>query len=70
MNTPDDIARPWLASYKEGVPHTFSGSKYENLGAFLEDMSAPPPTCSSPSSSSSASWATWPPMPPSSSYRR
>ena len=40
MNTPDDIARPWLASYKEGVPHTFSGSKYENLGAFLEDMFA------------------------------
>ena len=40
MNTPDDIARPWLASYKEGVPHTFSSSKYENLGAFLEDMFA------------------------------
>ena len=40
MNTPDDIARPWLASYKEGVPHTFSGSEYENLGAFLEDMFA------------------------------
>ena len=40
MNTPDDTARPWLASYKEGVPHTFSGSKYENLGAFLEDMFA------------------------------
>ena len=40
MNTPDDIARPWLASYKEGVPHTFSGSKYANLGAFLEDMFA------------------------------
>ena len=40
MNTPDDIARPWLANYKEGVPHTFSGSKYENLGAFLEDMFA------------------------------
>ncbi|WP_390881925.1 AMP-binding protein [Cardiobacterium hominis] len=34
------MARPWLASYKEGVPHTFSGSKYENLGAFLEDMFA------------------------------
>ena len=40
MNTPDDIARPWLASYKEGVPHTFTGSEYENLGAFLEDMFA------------------------------
>ena len=24
MNTPDDIARPWLASYKEGVPHTLA----------------------------------------------
>ena len=38
MTPPDDIARPWLASYKEGVPHTFTGSEYENLGAFLEDM--------------------------------
>ena len=40
MTPPDDIARPWLASYKEGVPHTFTGSEYENLGAFLEDMFA------------------------------
>ena len=40
MTPPDDIARPWLASYKEDVPHTFSGSEYQNLGAFLEDMFA------------------------------
>ena len=40
MTPSDDIARPWLASYKEDVPHTFNGSEYQNLGAFLEDMFA------------------------------
>ena len=40
MTPPDDIPRPWLASYKENVPHTYSGSGYKNLGAFLEEMFA------------------------------
>ena len=40
MIPPDDIARPWLASYKENVPHTYSGSAYKNLGSFLEAMFA------------------------------
>ena len=40
MTPPDDIPRPWLASYKENVPHTYSGSGYKNLGSFLEAMFA------------------------------
>ena len=40
MTPPDDIPRPWLASYKENVPHTYSGSAYKNLGSFLEAMFA------------------------------
>ena len=40
MIPPDDIPRPWLASYKENVPHTYSGSAYKNLGSFLEAMFA------------------------------
>ncbi|MFC2502554.1 MAG: AMP-binding protein [Cardiobacterium sp.] len=40
MTPPDDIPRPWLASYKENVPHTYSGSEYKNLGSFLEAMFA------------------------------
>ena len=40
MIPPDDIPRPWLASYKENVPHTYSGSGYKNLGSFLEAMFA------------------------------
>ena len=40
MTPPDDIPRPWLASYKENVPHSYSGSAYKNLGSFLEAMFA------------------------------
>ena len=40
MTPPDDIPRPWLASYKENVPRTYSGSEYKNLGSFLEAMFA------------------------------
>ena len=40
MIPPDDIPRPWLKSYKENVPHSYSGSAYKNLGSFLEAMFA------------------------------
>ena len=40
MTTTDDIPRPWLASYRAEVPHTFPGSEYSNLADFLEAMFA------------------------------